>query len=123
MQQILTIKKTTLAIAVGLALSVGLVACGGSDDNTSVTAVSTAEMRTATSLNSLDWKFVQDDNMTDAAALSSDTSTWTTVQLPHTWNANDAATTAQTTPDTVSYKRGKGWYRVEFNAPSSGATQ
>lgn len=123
MQQTLSIKKTTLAIAVGLALSVGLVACGGDDDNTSITAVSTAEIRAVTSLDKLDWKFVQDDNLTDAAALSSDTSNWTTVQLPHTWNATDAATIAQTSTDTPLYKRGKGWYRVEFNAPATGSTQ
>ncbi len=129
MQQPLSIKKTSLAIAIALALSVGLAACGGSDDNTNAAAVSTSEMRAITSLNNLDWKFVQDDNLTikqdSQGNLTEDidTSVWTTVQLPHTWNANDAATTSQTTPDSVSYKRGKGWYRVEFNAPGSGATQ
>ncbi|MDR3430766.1 MAG: glycoside hydrolase family 2 TIM barrel-domain containing protein [Rouxiella aceris] len=126
MQQKSNFKKTTLAISISLALTlaIGLSACGGGDSQDSnAPIVSTSQLRTTTSLNNLDWKFVQDDNITDDAALSSDTSAWTTVQLPHTWNANDAATTAQTTPDTASYKRGKGWYQVEFDAPGNGATQ
>lgn len=126
MQKTFSIKRTPLAIAIGFAMCAGLAACGGgssSDDNANVTAVSTSEMRTVTSLNNLNWKFVQNDNLTDDDARSSDTSTWASVQLPHTWNANDAATTAQTTPNSASYKRGKGWYQVEFNAPRNDATE
>ena len=126
MQKTLSIKRTPLAIAIGFAMCAGLAACGGgssSDDNANVTAVSTSEMRTVTSLNNLNWKFVQNDNLTDDDARNSDTSTWASVQLPHTWNANDAATTAQTTPNSASYKRGKGWYQVEFNAPRNDATE
>ena len=81
--------------------------------------------RRVTVLDKLNWKFVQDDNLTDAAALSGDASTWSTVRLPHTWNAIDAATTEQTNPTSQSYKRGKGWYRLEFGVPGRGraATQ
>jgi beta-galactosidase len=126
MQKTLSIKRTPLAIAIGFAMCAGLAACGGgssSDDNANVSAVSTSEMRTVTSLNNLNWKFVQDDNLTDDEAQRSDAATWTSVKLPHTWNANDAATTAQTTPTSASYKRGKGWYRAEFDAPRSDATE
>jgi hypothetical protein len=35
------------------------------------------------------------------------------VTLPHTWNATDAASTAQSYPSTPPYKRGLGWYLLE----------
>jgi beta-galactosidase len=60
------------------------------------------------------WKFVQDDARTDAAAVAADGTGWTSVVLPHTWNRSDAASTAQTGPDSKPYKRGRGWYRLEF---------
>ena len=88
-----------------------------------VAGVSATQPRAVTSLDLRDWKFVQDDSLTDAAALSSDASTWSTVHLPHTWNAIDAATTEQTSPTSKNYKRGKGWYRLEFDSPGTGATQ
>jgi beta-galactosidase len=71
-----------------------------------------------------DWRFVQDDTLTDEQALRSDAKTGQTVSLPHTWNAEDAATTAQSTPTTADYKRGKGWYRLQFvNTGAPTATQ
>ena len=88
-----------------------------------VAGVSATQPRAVTALDLRDWKFVQDDSLTDAAALSSDASTWSTVHLPHTWNAIDAATTEQTSPTSKNYKRGKGWYRLEFDSPGTGATQ
>jgi beta-galactosidase len=119
-------KRTGLAVAIGVSLSLGLAACGGggggADDN-SAPAANAEEIRTAVSLNELGWKFIQDDDLSEAAALSNDGSTWSTVRLPHTWNEKDAASTAQTTPTSKSYKRGRGWYRLEFDNTDNGATQ
>jgi beta-galactosidase len=63
------------------------------------------------------WRFTQDDALSDDAALASNASDWQAVKLPHTWNAEDAAGLHVTKP----YKRGLGWYRLEFDAPGAGA--
>ena len=70
-------------------------------------AVATAtDLRTTRSLMQ-DWKFAQNDSLTDEAALKASGADWQTVNLPHTWNAKDAAGVHVTKP----YKRGIGWYR------------
>ena len=74
-----------------------------------------AEPRTLQPLAS-GWHFVQDDAMTDEAALASTGEGWQVVTLPHTWNAHDAASTNATVP----YKRGRGWYQLVFDAPGHG---
>jgi beta-galactosidase len=111
-----------------------LVACGGggaSDPRSGALAAGASDMRadpiTQASLRTstpmmAGWRFVQDDALTDEQALASDGSAWETVTLPHTWNAKDAATTEQSTPATPDYKRGKGWYRLEFVHTGVGAT-
>lgn len=63
------------------------------------------------------WRFVQDDALTEAAALAESGAAWQAVSLPHTWNAQDAASTTATVP----YKRGRGWYRLVFDGPRRGA--
>jgi beta-galactosidase len=73
------------------------------------------ELRTARPLASA-WRFIQDDALTDEAGLASTGDNWQVVTLPHTWNADDAATTNATVP----YKRGRGWYRLVFGGPTSG---
>src|SRR5205823_4300044 len=79
-------------------------------------AVATAtDLRTTRSLQN--WKFAQNDSLTDEAALKASGADWQTVNLPHTWNAKDAAGTHVTKP----YKRGIGWYRREFDTPAAGA--
>lgn len=60
--------------------------------------------------------------MTDAIALASSGSGWSSVKLPHSWNAKDAANTVQTTPTSVNHKRGIGWYRLQFDNTNTGAT-
>lgn len=116
-------KKTALAIAISLVLGVSISACGGGgDDVTNEVIVSATELRAVTSLNQ-DWKFVQDDTLSEQDALANDGDGWSDVSLPHTWNATDAAQTAQTSPTSTSYKRGKGWYRLEFNSTGANATQ
>ncbi|PTM93350.1 glycoside hydrolase family 2 TIM barrel-domain containing protein [Mycoplana dimorpha] len=74
-----------------------------------------AQLRTTTPLMQ-GWKFTFDNNLSDDDALASRATNWETVNLPHTWNA-DAATTGNTSP----YKRGLGWYRLEFDTPAKGA--
>ena len=39
--------------------------------------------------------------------------TWAEVRLPHTWNGRDGE-------DGGGYRRGEGWYRTRFEAPSEG---
>jgi beta-galactosidase len=77
--------------------------------------------RTVTPLLS-GWQFVQDDSLTDEAALATNANGWSKVTLPHTWNARDAASIAQTTPSSKEYKRGLGWYRLQFRHASGPAT-
>ena len=79
-------------------------------------ATRTSDLRTVRPLAS-GWRFVQDDALTDEAAAASTGDDWQPVTLPHTWNANDAATTNAT----AAYKRGRGWYRLVFAAPATGA--
>jgi beta-galactosidase len=62
------------------------------------------------------WKFTFDNNLTDDEALASKAAHWETTNLPHTWNA-EAASTSNSSP----YKRGHGWYRLEFDTPTNGA--
>ncbi len=119
-------------IAFSVAFAFGLAACGGGgghhggivdgggsggvvDDGD---AVNTIELRQTTPLMQ-DWRFVQDDALTDADALMNDGNSWDNVTLPHSWNETDAATIAQTSPTTKDYKRGKGWYRLEFDGSNA----
>ena len=117
-------KKTVIAMAIASAFSFGLVACGGGGEQevTQEAAVNSTELRTSTSLLQ-GWKFVQDDSLTEADALANSGNSWSDVTLPHTWNATDAAQTAQTSPTSKDYKRGLGWYKLEFNGSTSAATQ
>lgn len=62
------------------------------------------------------WQFVKDDAMTNAQALASAGDGWQSITLPHTWNAEDAAT-----PNSLNYDRGIGWYRLELAMPEEGA--
>ncbi len=73
-----------------------------------------AQLRTVQLLTD-NWKFVQNDDLTDEAAIAATGSDWQPVSLPHTWNAEDAAT-----PNFESYERGAGWYRLELTRPAAG---
>jgi beta-galactosidase len=116
--------KRAINLAVAMALTLGVAACGGGGSNGTPdeTPVDTTEFRAVTPLTQ-GWRFVQDDMLIEADALANDGNSWSSVSLPHTWNATDAATTAQTSPSTVNYKQGIGWYRLEFDNPDPGATQ
>lgn len=112
------IGKTVLVVSLAAAFVVG---CGGSGDSRPVTNID--QIRTVSPLVN-DWRFVLDDSLTDEQALSANASSWSSVTLPHTWNATDAATTAQSTPATPLYQRGVGWYQLEFDGGSAtGATK
>src|SRR5690606_340553 len=77
--------------------------------------VDTTEVRIVQPLNE-NWRFVQDDELTETEALSSTADDWEPVTLPHTWNAEDAASL-----EAEDYVRGLGWYRLEFPSPEAGA--
>jgi beta-galactosidase len=119
----------TRPIAFSLVMSATLLACGGggggsnSPSTPAAPVATTAEARAVTPLMQ-GWRFTQNDSLTDDQALAAQADTWARVSLPHTWNAQDAATTAQSTPTTPTYKRGVGWYRLEFdNADAASATR
>jgi beta-galactosidase len=109
-------RRGSIALALALALPVHVLAADAKPDAERPSGVSTRELRTTTSLDQ-NWKFIQDDKLTDDAALAASGTDWHTVNLPHTWNAHDAASLNSTKP----YKRGVGWYKLEFDAPAVGA--
>jgi beta-galactosidase len=88
---------------------------GSSSPRESVHVVNVTELRSTTRFVQ-NWSFIQDDNLTDSDALAGNTAAWSMVTLPHTWNAKDAAGLHVTKP----YKRGIGWYRLEFDTPRAG---
>ena len=61
------------------------------------------------------WRFSKTEDSA-AAQPAFDDSTWESVSIPHTWNAEDA------TDETPGYYRGKGWYRnrLILEAPQNG---
>jgi len=54
------------------------------------------------------WRFIQ-QNVTNGQAIDLDDSSWTNVNLPHTWDIADG----QDGPATAYY-RGIGWYRTHY---------
>jgi beta-galactosidase len=114
------IAKAILVASLTAALAVG---CGGGGDDPAAPGVTVDQVRTVTDLTR-NWRFVLDDSLTDDQALGANTSNWSSVNLPHTWNAGDAATTAQSTPSTPEYLRSVGWYQLDFDAgPQTGGTR
>ncbi len=61
------------------------------------------------------WKFNKAD-APGAEMPAFNDSTWTTISVPHTWNAMDGQDGPTTTP---AYYRGVGWYRRHYAAPST----
>ena len=59
------------------------------------------------------WRFIQ-QNVSGAQAISFDDSSWTNVNLPHTWDISDG----QDGPST-RYYRGIGWYRTHYTVSNS----
>ena len=120
-------RLTGVALAMAVSSALLVTACGGGGGLPNAPqgpVVGTQAARSIELLDAKKWAFVQDDSLTDAAALAQDGSGWSAVSLPHTWNEKDAASTAQTTPTSVAYKRGIGWYRLEFDgAGAAGGTQ
>ena len=108
-------KHSIRALSVVCLLALAAVLGGAHGAHAQPRASGATEPRTVQPLPS-GWRFVQDDAMTDETALASTADTWETVSLPHTWNAKDAASTDARVP----YKRGRGWYRLVFDAPARG---
>ncbi len=60
------------------------------------------------------WKFLKQD-----ADVGADTSTWQSVQVPHTWNAIDGQNGHAATAETpVGYYRGPAWYERPLDMPA-----
>ena len=116
MVQIFKNKIVLLILAASLILTAGTITNVAGQKKTAAPG----DIREVITLNKLGWKFIQDDSMTDDKALASSGRGWTTVTLPHTWNAKDAASTVK---QKEHYKRGLGWYRLDFNFNGNGATQ
>lgn len=63
---------------------------------------------------SMGWKFLKQD-----AEVGADTSTWATVQVPHTWNAIDGQNGRAATAETpAGYYRGPAWYERALDVPA-----
>jgi beta-galactosidase len=58
------------------------------------------------------WKFIKTD-VAGAEAPAFDDSSWSTVNTPHTWNADDGADGGN------NYYRGVGWYRRHYTVPAN----
>ncbi len=66
--------------------------------------------RKVTNINS-DWLFKFGADTNSAISASADTSSWTAISIPHTWNAQDGADGG------YNYERGCGWYRKSVTIP------
>jgi beta-galactosidase len=61
------------------------------------------------------WRFQQSGTVAGAENPKFDDSTWSTVDVPHTWNRlGNAGTTRSSATNTV---HGVGWYRLRFDSP------
>src|SRR5581483_8589703 len=61
------------------------------------------------------WRFQQSSDLTGVESPSFDDSTWSAVDVPHTWNRlGNPGTTRAPSTNTV---QGIGWYRLRFAAP------
>jgi beta-galactosidase len=98
---------------IGLVIILSLFMYGGVSGQ-GAPGMDTTERRMTEPLTD-NWRFTQDDRLSDEEALDSTGDDWQTISLPHTWNAEDAASL-----DATTYKRGLGWYRLEFDTPASG---
>ncbi|KAB0265570.1 glycoside hydrolase family 2 TIM barrel-domain containing protein [Microvirga brassicacearum] len=107
-------KRIWIQALVLAAISSAAIAQDTQTSNPNV-SVSATELRITTGLQQ-GWKFIQDDQLSDDAAKDSTAANWEAVNLPHTWNADAASMSAS-----QSYKRGLGWYRLEFDTPAAGA--
>jgi beta-galactosidase len=76
-----------------------------------LTFVAPASGRSDISLDA-SWQFIRTD-VSGAQAKTFNDSSWSTVSLPHTWNALDAQDGGD------NYYQGIGWYRKHFTIPSN----
>jgi beta-galactosidase len=109
----------TLAAGLPLAPALALPRSAASQSATPTPATTPVagigELRTTLPLNA-GWRFELDEDRSDEEALEASGDDWDEVSLPHTWNAEDAASL-----DAGGYERSVGWYRLEFPTPDEGA--
>src|SRR5690606_18403220 len=110
----LELSRLFSSVSIAAALAVATLATSTYPNEAAAQTVDTTELRIVQPLNE-NWRFVQDDELTETEALSTTADDWETVNLPHTWNAEDAASL-----EAEDYVRGLGWYRLEFPSPEAG---
>src|SRR5712671_3314810 len=78
--------------------------------------VTTREPRVSMEL-SRGWRFLQAEGLSGIESNAFDDSSWTAIELPHTWNRlGNAGTERSPLSNTV---QGVGWYRLRFRTPPS----
>jgi beta-galactosidase len=93
-------------------LLVGWISLGFLVTGTAQTYTPPANNRADINLDS-GWRFIQQD-VSGAQATNFDDSSWTSLNLPHTWDISDG----QDGPSTAYY-RGIGWYRTHYTVDNS----
>src|ERR1051326_6195383 len=97
-------------LCVEIVIVLALLWCAGSSSAQS-RFTPDARLRTRFSINDA-WKFAPGD-VNGAETVAFNDSEWAAVNLPHTWNAQDAF------DDTPGYRRGAGWYRKSLYLDSA----
>jgi beta-galactosidase len=112
---------TAGGVVAGAAMVAGAAELGGGDRSggpgrTAARAIAAAVYRTPPSRRRVelggDWRFLRSD-APGAQAPEFDDGSWSTVTVPHTWNAQDGQDGGG------DYYRGTGWYRRHYTPPST----
>ncbi|MGA7307056.1 MAG: hypothetical protein WBW88_19470, partial [Rhodothermales bacterium] len=85
-----------------------LLACGLINSPAAAHVVDSNPGRTRLTIND-SWRYAP-GNIPGAAAVDFDDGSWERVDLPHTWNAQDAF------DKEPGYRRGTGWYRKHLSS-------
>src|SRR5882672_5830379 len=106
-------RPTTIRLATAVATILAAVAVGVvvTPSAASAATYTPPNLRQRIDLNT-GWRFHLGD-VSDAQATAFNDSSWSSVNVPHTWNAVDGADGGN------NYFRGTGWYRRHFMVPAS----
>src|ERR1022692_1960605 len=105
-RRLIAVNALMVARQVGSALLVWLLAFGMTESLSAQTYVPAVSPRADVLLNS-GWHFIRQD-VSGAQTNGFDDSTWTNLDLPHTWNNLDGQDGGN------NYYRGIGWYRRHY---------
>src|ERR1035441_5413393 len=110
-RRLIAVNALMVARQVGSALLVWLLAFGMTESLSAQTYVPAVSPRADVLLNS-GWHFIRQD-VSGAQTNGFDDSTWTNLDLPHTWNNLDGQDGGN------NYYRGIGWYRRHYTVDGS----